>query len=267
MPSPFPGMDPFLESPRFFPDFHDSMIFCLKEALQPMLPGNYFAQSNERVWVEASERNVIPDVSVTKILQPPRRDREESRVAVLDPDTDAAVLVEYTFDQEEEREIFLDIFSLNGPDRELVTSIEILSPTNKKPGEDGRGIYRAKQREMLAAEVHLIEIDLLRGGTHTTAVPRQLVERKFGPFDYHACVHRWDDSSRYRVYPIRLSDRLPVIAVPLKAADGYVKLDLQAVFARCYEASGYAKAIDYKRDAPEPAFSAEQAAWVRTILG
>ena len=56
MPSPFPGMDPNLESPRCFADFHDGMNFCMKTALQRGLPQNYFAESNERIWVETSER-------------------------------------------------------------------------------------------------------------------------------------------------------------------------------------------------------------------
>ncbi len=38
MPSPFPGMDPYLESPDWFPDLHDGLIFCLKESLQNLLP-------------------------------------------------------------------------------------------------------------------------------------------------------------------------------------------------------------------------------------
>jgi uncharacterized protein DUF4058 len=223
MPSPFPGMDPYLEGPRFFADFHDSLIFCMKAHLQPMLPPNYFAQSRDRVWVEASA-------------------------------------------PEQEREIFLDIFTLGGPDRELVTSIEILSPTNKTPGKDGRDIYRAKQREMLAAEAHLIEIDLLRSGQHTTAIPRELIEQRFGVFDYQVCLHRWDDSRRFRVYPIRLRDKLPIITVPLKTADGYVELDLQAAFTRCYDESGYARAIAYGRDPVTPPLTDEQAAWAKGLF-
>ena len=66
MPSPFPGMDPYLESPRFFADFHDSMIVYMKAVLQRGLPQNYFAQASERLWVETTERYVVPDVSVSR---------------------------------------------------------------------------------------------------------------------------------------------------------------------------------------------------------
>ncbi len=47
MPSPFPGMDPYLESPDWFPDLHGSLIILLKEALQRSLPGPYYAQSSQ----------------------------------------------------------------------------------------------------------------------------------------------------------------------------------------------------------------------------
>ena len=199
------------------------MIVYMKAALQRSLPQNYFAQSNERLWVEATERYVVPDVSVSKTVARRRR-TDEGGVAVMEPETDRALVVEYNYDDpsEEEREISLDIFDISGPERELVTSIEILSPANKTPGRDARGLYRAKQREMHEAKIHLIEIDLLRGGTHSTSVPRALIEQKFGPFDYHVCLHRSDDARRYRVYPIRLADPLPEIPVPLKPKDGSV---------------------------------------------
>ena len=45
MPSPFPGMDPYLESPDWFPDLHGSLIFLMKETLRRSLPRPYYAQS------------------------------------------------------------------------------------------------------------------------------------------------------------------------------------------------------------------------------
>ena len=147
MPSPFPGMDPYLERPRFFADFHDSMIVYMKAALQRGLPQNYFAQSNERIWVETSKRHVVPDVSISKTVARRRR-TDDGGVAVMEPESDTAVVVEYDYDLEsddydsgEEREIFLDIFEISGSDRQLVTSIEILSPANKTPGREGRGLH------------------------------------------------------------------------------------------------------------------------------
>ncbi len=58
MPSPFPGMDPFLEHPDFFPDLHAAMSGYLREALQACLPAPYFAVVNQRLWVEPSARYI-----------------------------------------------------------------------------------------------------------------------------------------------------------------------------------------------------------------
>ncbi|HEV2948984.1 MAG TPA: DUF4058 family protein, partial [Gemmataceae bacterium] len=35
MPSPFPGMDPFLEDPKLWPEFQHLLVTCLYQALLP----------------------------------------------------------------------------------------------------------------------------------------------------------------------------------------------------------------------------------------
>ena len=64
MPSPFPGMDPWLEGPAVFPDLHDSFIFCLREALNAAMPPQFYARSATRTWVEATDRRIGPDVDI-----------------------------------------------------------------------------------------------------------------------------------------------------------------------------------------------------------
>jgi hypothetical protein len=64
MPSPFPGMDPYLEHPATFPGLHSRLITNLSDALQLRLPPPYFAEINERTWVELSQREIEPDVNV-----------------------------------------------------------------------------------------------------------------------------------------------------------------------------------------------------------
>ena len=78
MPSPFPGMDPYLESPDWFPDLHDGLIFCLKESLQNLLPESYYAQSSQRIWMEYSRRYVEPDVEVVSARRSPRSEAAEA---------------------------------------------------------------------------------------------------------------------------------------------------------------------------------------------
>ena len=61
MPSPFPGMDPYLEHPAVFPGLHNRLIVVLSELLQAALPAPYYAEIGERVWVEVSQRFIEPD--------------------------------------------------------------------------------------------------------------------------------------------------------------------------------------------------------------
>ncbi len=237
MPSPFPGMDPFLEHPDIFPDFHNSFITYLSEAIQPRLPPPYIAAIGRRAWVEVSERFIGPDRQVIRVPH------------------------------DECCEPLVEICVGRGSDRRLVTSIEVVSLTNKTPGEHGRDLYLRKQREILESKVHLVEIDLLRAGEHTTAVPRRRLLKAVGARDYHISIHHFDSLEDYFIYPIGLSEPLPEIAIPLLPGDPAVSLDLQAVFHRTYDARPYQREINYRQDAPIPPFTPAQEAWVRELLG
>jgi hypothetical protein len=215
MPSPFPGMDPYLEHPDIFPDFHDSFVTYLRESLQPHLPEPYYAAIGRLAWIEVSERY----------------------------------------------EPLVEIYLGRGSARRLVTTIEVLSLTNKTPGERGRDLYLRKQEEILDSQVHLVEIDLLRGGHHTTAVPFDRLTAAAGSFDYHVSIHHFDNLEDYFVYPFRLPDALPTIEIPLLPGDPPVSLDLQAVFHRTYEAGPYRREIDYCAAPPGPSLSPDLLTW------
>jgi len=162
---------------------------------------------------------------------------------------------------DEIREPFLEIYF--GPDeKRLVTSIEVLSLSNKTGGEQGRALYRSKQEEILESKVHLVEIDLQRAGEHTTAVPLQWMRAQTGPFDYHVCVRRFDMRGKFTVYPIRLPQRLPTIVVPLLPDDEAVRIDLQAVLERCYVAGRYERRLNYTASLVPP-LSPELTTWAR----
>ena len=64
MPSPFPGMDPYLEDSAVWPDFHNSFIAYLREALNAVLPAPLFCSIGNRVYIEESERRVEPDADI-----------------------------------------------------------------------------------------------------------------------------------------------------------------------------------------------------------
>jgi hypothetical protein len=224
MPSPFPGMDPYLEAPAFFPDLHDRFITRVSETLQACLPDPYYAVIGSRVWVETSRRSIGPDVEV---LRP--------SVAF---ETDDA----------------------------LVTAIEMLSLTNKTPGAHGRDLYLRKQAEIVDGRCHLVEIDLLRGGRHSTAVPWELLLEGAGRFDYHVCIYRFDQPEEYAVYPIQLNETLPGIAIPLLPGDGSVDLDLQVLFDHVYDAGPYRKRSPYRPEGPIPPLPPEMSEWAESRI-
>jgi hypothetical protein len=266
MPSPFPGMDPFLEDPEVFPDLHDSLIIFLKQRLQTALPNPYYAISSARAWLEISQRIIKPDVNVRKGKDGAPRQSESAggvAVAVATPRTQPVVV---HVSPEEVRETFLEVYfkEVDGP--RLVTSIEVLSPSNKTPGAHGRKPYRRKQRAVLRSKVHLVEIDLLRGGKHTSAVPLPAALGQAGSFDYHVSIRRFDHPADFLVYPIRLEQRLPEIAIPLLPDAPPVTVDLQSVFDQSYDAGPYQRRNVYTSAALVPPLRPEQAEWTSRLL-
>ena len=136
MPCPFPGMDPYLEDTIIFPDFHDGFITYLREAMQPVLPAHYYAALGRRAWVEVSERFVSPDVSVA----PAAKDDSKPLAATWDATQPIVAKVPH----DEQVETLVEIFVGRGNDRRLVTAIELLSLSNKTPGERGRNLVLAE---------------------------------------------------------------------------------------------------------------------------
>ncbi len=256
MLSPFPGMDPFLEDPIVFPDFHDRFIAYLSESLQPSLPEPYFAALGRRAWVEVSERFIGPDVNV---IADGRGHTSSAALATVQSSQPVVIHVPH----DEQVETLVEIYIGRGNDRRLVTAIELLSPANKKPGEKGRDLYLRKQAELLDSKTHLVELDLLRCGEHTTAVPEKRLRRFVPQFTYHVCSHRFDHFEDFLVHPIQLAEPLPTIQIPLLPGDGEVPVNLQQVFNRTYAAGPYHREIDYRSEVPLPELGSAELEWVR----
>jgi hypothetical protein len=138
--------------------------------------------------------------------------------------------------------------------------IEVLSPANKRPGP-GRDLYLRKQDEILASTANLVEIDLLRDGDPTVAIPGH----RRRECAYGVVVSRAADRSRRDLYAIRLLDRLPRVAIPLDETDPPVVLDLQAVLDETYVKGGFGRRIDY-RQPPVPPLSASDQARADQVL-
>ena len=260
MPSPFPGMDPYLEDAIVFPDFHDGFVTYLRESIQSVLPEPYYAALGRRAWVEVSERFIGPDVNVIS------SSATTTAIKLTGTVMEAAEPIIVTVPHDEQSQTLVEITIGRGPARRLVTAIEVLSPSNKTIGERGRELYLRKQQEILESKSHLIEIDLLRGGVHTTAVPMDRFRCSVPRCDYHICCHRFDNLEDYFIYPIHLPQELPIIPIPLLPGDGEVSVSLQKVMQRTYGAGPYHREIDYSQSVPPPKLSEEQTEWVQKQL-
>jgi len=147
MPSPFPGMNPYLESPEIFADFHDSLITYLRENLQQNLPAPYYAAIGRRIWIAASRRSIGLDVHV---LRPESwgqaRAQSSGAITVATSVPRLARPVVVKFQHDEFREPFLEIYADTAEGKRLVTSIEVLSLSNKTPGGMGATSSSASRR-------------------------------------------------------------------------------------------------------------------------
>jgi hypothetical protein len=273
MPSPFPGMDPYLESPDIWSDFHDRLAEQISRDLNRSLPRPYYARLAMRPEVgilgEDPPRRIVPDVAVTRPRhQPPAP--AESGVAVLDqPRTDVSPSVRLRVSHELPRHHFVEIRDASRG-HILVTLIEIVSPSNKRPGPDRRG-YEAKQREILDSDVSLIELDLLRTGDAVAGGPALIesVSRMSPVPDYLITVNRaWQRGADldFELFPIGLAEPLPCIAVPLREGEPEVPLDVQYTFNQVYDAGPYARgAVDYGGP-PDPPLGPDLTDWLTGCL-
>ncbi|MGH7171924.1 MAG: DUF4058 family protein, partial [Gemmataceae bacterium] len=156
MKSPFPGMDPYIEVHDLWGDFRSHLLYEIHKILADCLPMRYFARFASRSYVslaDSEEQIIFPTPPhVARIVA--------SRYDIAD---DGSRLMR-AFVEEEHREPFLTIYCEDDPEPRVVTRIEILSPSNKRFGTLGWKLYQRQRRIVLRSKVHLVEIDLLRGG-------------------------------------------------------------------------------------------------------
>ena len=244
MPSPFPGMDPYLEA--HWRDIHARLITYASDALQGVLPRSLRAHVEERVIQQPLQG----------IVDLPRLGTQvQAGFAVVGP-----ILVET--EPEFVTETFLEIIDRESGNR-VVTVIEFLSPSNKSPGSN-HDQYLRKQHAVCSSATNLVEIDLNRFGTHSLAFHLRLLDQeKRTP--YMASVRRAGRGEVAEVYPMPLWERLPIIKIPLRADDADVPLDVQALVDQCYRNGGYEGTLDYAID-PDPPLSGADEVWADAYL-
>jgi len=257
MPSPFPGMDPWLEGAAVWPGFHEKLIVKTVEIMQPELRSRgYYIDIGERVWLAEPGRGVVPD---DVILENPARSTSSSSPS--DAGVTLAEPVRVARSEVEVREGYLEIYDSRR--HEVVTGLEYLSPTNKRNIE-GRKLYRRKQQEMRESNINLVEIDFHRRGPHVLDIPEDVVEAH-RPWHYLVNLVR-RDTDEYQFYPIQLRDPLPTIRIPLRSGDDDAHLNLQDVFNRSYDIGPYPERLDYSAPPPPPELTPDDAAWVDELL-
>jgi hypothetical protein len=248
-------MDPYLE--RHWGDVHTRLVTYASDQLQKYLPRDLRARVEERVVVSEWDRHrsFFPDVRVIEAERRPRRPaKSKAIIALAEP-----LVIDLANEPETQR--FVEIRDVSSGSR-LVTVLEVLSPSNKRPGE-GQEQYLRKQQELRDAGVSLVEIDFLRAGDWIVALPEGALEpARRTP--YRVVVRRGWRRLQAEYYGIDLAGRLPTIRVPLRLTDSDVPLDLQALLEQCYENGGYDD-IDYTK-APDPPLPAVAARWAAQLL-
>jgi len=237
MPSPFPGMDPYLEGGRWM-TVHAQLTAEVARQLAPKLRPKYVALTTERFVLDEADDVAVAmsdGYQVVGVASAPLH--LETVVPVAVPHRTVEIR--------------------DTARRQLVTAIEVLSPTNKRGR--GRREYLAKRRRLLLSTAHLMEIDLLRTGRR---VP---MRRPLAGAPYYVVLSRADRRPVSDVWPIGLRERLPTVPVPLLTGDADVPLDLQAAVTAIYDAIGFDLLVDYARP-PDVPLAADDAAWAAMIV-
>lgn len=250
MPSPFPGMNPYLEQPHVWRGFHGAFIVHLQEAITPLVVPRYYVEYEESLYIDESGTGdrlfAVADVAVAR---PGRGRSAGSRAAV------AAAPVTATFPGVvRKKHRWLTIRDTQ--DRTVVAVIELLSPSNKVPGRD-RERYLTKRRRVRRSSAHLIEIDLLRGG-------QRLPIRGLPACDYFVLLSRWQERPQVGVWPFGVRDELPTIPIPLRPGEPEPTIPLKPILDRVYDGAAYQYRI-YDGE-PDPPLSPDDAEWARQFV-
>jgi hypothetical protein len=260
MRSPFPGMNPFLETPYHWQSFHTMYLASLQRLLSTTLPPGFVSRPEQRVYIVPDERDVRPDSIIFAVA--PNRPRSPGPIAIATRETPPERVLKPT---REVIERFVEIRDVRSGSVEVVTVIELLSPVNKERGSAGRSEYLRKQQFILTSSTHLVEIDLLRRGEPTVYVPDAILKSQ-GNYDYVVTLANTTEPLNYIFWRNRLQDPLPVITVPLTEDIPAVQLDLQAVFDECWETNRLGADMNYTASL-DPALPETSARWVQERLG
>jgi len=256
MPSPFPGMDPWLERPGLWPDVHDSLILALRKNLTPLLRPRYYVAVRQRTVMAvlpAESEPMFPDLAVIENLESYRSLPKSWAADFAEPvvvDLPSPALIQ---------EDYLEV--VDASDNRVVTMVEILSPSNKSAGKD-RKKYETKRRRVFESEANWVEIDLLREGE---PMPFAMLKTNGVEHHYRILIKRGDHTGRVWVYPFNCRQPIPIFPLPLRAGDTEPPVQLGKILQDIYDEGGYDMRLNYS-EPPEPPLSDAEAQWAAEIL-
>lgn len=256
MKSPFPGMDPFLESR--WGDVHSRLSIYASDVLNRALPSDLVARAEERALVCEDDqvlRALVPDVSLHEKNYGRDLNGGEQSVAVAES-------VAIDLDPYEFKQHFLEIREARSGGK-VITVIEFVSPFNKRPG-DGLNKYQQKQQECREAGVNLVEIDLTRSGNRALIMPIENFQT-IRTCTYLAAVTRASRPNRIHFHLLPIQKRLGGVPIPLRPHDQEIILDLQALMDQVYQNGRYGSDINYT-EALTPELSTEDSIWMQSLL-
>jgi hypothetical protein len=250
-------MDPYLEMQPFWSDFTPRFLVAVGNELLGKLLPNYDVRVEEYLMLTESDLALHrrkPDISI--LGSEPRK--SGALAATLEAESGPAVAeLEYPeYDPQTQRRLEI----IHQSTQRVVTVFELLSPTNKSPGEAGLNAYLEKRAEFVACPCNLVELDLLRGGE------RLPMAKPLPAGDYYAYIGRTQRRPRCEVIGWSLRTKLPAIPIPLLPEDGEVALDLQKVFADAYEPAFFHRRLPYDRPLLPPLPPPDDL-WMRQMLG
>jgi hypothetical protein len=205
-------MDPYLEHPALWPGVHNGLIAALQLVLAPQLRPRYYVALEERVYItEPDQRTLVgrPEVAVVG--------SSRTEAALQTALSESPALIVQVPLPDEVRETYLEVRETSTDD--VVAVLELLSPTNKRPGR-GQRLYEDKRMEVLATRTHLVEIDFIRAGE---PMPITANDRTS---DYRMLVSRGDQRPNATLYVFGIRQPIPTFALPLKATDQEPAVDM-----------------------------------------
>jgi Protein of unknown function (DUF4058) len=253
MPSPFPGMNPYLELPALWHEFHNRLIVAISDALTPHLQPKYYVAVETRTYLDDDNSELLVKIPDAIVLTTSTK-----------PSVEPTAIATQTHPKQirlpmpiEVKERYLEVREVKT--HRVITVIEVLSPKNKRKG-DGRNAYERKRNRVLGSSSHLVEIDLLRENTPMPMIGAEETS------DYRIVVSRASDRPIADLYAFGLRDPIPNFLLPLKPDDPELAVELQPILLGVYNRGSYDFRINYQKPVSPPKLAEADQQWVDDLL-